>query len=203
MLAIIDYGMGNLRSVAKAFQRLGNPAVITADPKTVLGADKLVLPGVGHFKQGMQNITGSKMQDALQKKVMEDKCPILGICLGMQLFSKYSAEGHVPGLGWIEAETLYFREFVDAKIKVPHMGWNTISISKESKLMKGIPENAAFYFVHSYFFKCNQPSDILARTEYGITFTSAVEKENIFAVQFHPEKSHDAGLQLLSNFLNI
>jgi glutamine amidotransferase len=149
----------------------------------------------------MQNLAERSLLDVLQNKVLVGKCPVLGICLGMQLFSNYSAEGNVQGLGWIDAETLHFIEFIDETIKVPHMGWNTLSIVKESALLKNIPSDSTFYFVHSYFLKCNHRSDILAQTEYGISFISAIEKENIFAVQFHPEKSHDVGLQLLSNFL--
>jgi glutamine amidotransferase len=203
MIVIVDYGMGNLRSVAKAFQRLGKNPVVTSDPKIIQSAKRIILPGVGHFRQGMQNLNSRKVMEVLSNLVLKEKCPLLGICLGMQLLSKHSEEGDAMGLGWVDAETYFLGNLVDRKIKVPHMGWNSISIKKNSILLKDIPNDTSFYFVHSYFCDCHNTFDILAQTEYGITFTSAFESGNIFAVQFHPEKSHDAGLQILTNFINL
>ena len=201
MIAIIDYGMGNLRSVQRKFDKLGEENVVTSDVEIIMKADKLVLPGVGHFAEGMKNLTNRGLIDVLNTKVIVNQTPILGICLGMQLLSEFSEEGGCKGLGLINAKTVLFKfdEFIKP-LKIPHMGWNSIVIEKNSPLMNGIANDEMFYFVHSYHVVCQNNEDILCSNTYGITFTSAIQHGNIFGTQFHPEKSHDAGIQLLKNF---
>jgi glutamine amidotransferase len=200
MLAIIDYGMGNLGSVKRKFSLFGVDTVITSGLQDIVTADKLILPGVGHFQKAVENLKQLKLWDILNEMVLIKKKPVLGICLGMQLMAKRSEEGGVEGLGWIDAEVVKFQVKDKVKYKVPHIGWNQIVKIKESKLMNEIPDLSEFYFVHSYHFRCNNPEDILNETEYETNFVSAVEKENIFGVQYHPEKSHGAGELLLKNF---
>lgn len=203
-IVIIDYGMGNLRSVQQKFNRLQIPAEISSNPAVIAAADKLILPGVGHFANGMKNLKNMGLLQLLQRNVLQQKIPILGICLGMQLFTEFSEEGNVEGLGWIKGSTIKFRFPEGAKVlKVPHMGWNNIQKKKESKLMDAIADDAMFYFVHSYHVQCADAADCLTTTNYGIDFCSAVEKENIFGTQFHPEKSHDCGFQMIKNFIQL
>lgn len=195
--------MGNLRSVLKKFERLGAKVCISAEVETILKADKLVLPGVGHFANGVKNLKESGIWEVLNQKVLVEKTPILGICLGMQLMAKYSEEGDTEGLGWFDADVVRFNVKDKRTFKVPHMGWNSADKQKESQLFHQIPQEAPFYFVHSYHFKCNEAADILTNTTYEYDFVSAVEKDNIFGTQFHPEKSHDFGEQLIGNFLKL
>ncbi len=202
-IVIINYGMGNLRSVEKKFQRVGVNALISSDLELIEKADKLVLPGVGHFASGVKKLQERGIWDLINKKVLQEKVPILGICLGMQLMAKFSEEGNVNGLGWFDAEVVKFRIKDKLKHKIPHMGWNNIVKKKESTLLKDIHSDAMFYFVHSYHMKCNNSEDILTTTNYEYEFVSAIEKENIFGTQFHPEKSHDFGEKLISNFVKI
>ncbi|MBS3157311.1 imidazole glycerol phosphate synthase subunit HisH [Candidatus Woesearchaeota archaeon] len=198
MIVIIDYGMGNLHSVLKAFRRIGADAIVSSKKEDIAKAEKLVLPGVGHFKRGMENLREMGLIGALNKKVIEEKTPILGICLGMQLFTKFSEEGDAGGLGWIDAKTIKFN--LGDKFRVPHMGWNNIKIEKDNKIFSNLNKEDYFYFVHSFHVNCKNKEDILSITEYGKKFISAIQKENIIGVQFHPEKSHDAGLEILKNF---
>ncbi len=201
-IVIVDYGMGNLHSVQKKLLRLHAEVLITADPKEILNAGKLILPGVGHFGKAMENLKRLNLIEVLNEAVLVQKKPILGICLGMQLMTKKSKEGDVEGLGWFDAEVVHFKVNDSLKYKVPHTGWNGVSIHKESPLMQGIPENTEFYFVHSYHVQTNDASIVLNETEYEYNFVSALEKDNIFGVQYHPEKSHDAGELLMRNFCN-
>ncbi len=202
MVIIVDYGMGNLHSVLKAFNRLRIEAAISSEPEDILSANKLILPGVGNFKRGMSNLIDRKLVAPLNTAVIEKQIPILGICLGMQLMTNYSQEGDEKGLGWFDAETLQFdfSDNLNQRLHIPHIGWNTINIAMENLLFNNIDDSPSFYFVHSYFVKCNAKDDVAATTEYGSTFVSAIAKNNIFATQFHPEKSHDYGLTLLKNF---
>lgn len=200
MIAIVDYGMGNLRSVLQKFKRLNVEATITSNVRDIARAKQIILPGVGHFATGMKNLKAYGLIDILNKKVLEEKTPILGICLGVQLFTKYSEEGNVNGLGWIDAKTIKF-DLNGSRLKVPHIGWNSITIKKNSHVFENVNQNELFYFVHSYHLVCNNVYDILAVTNYGIEFTSAVEKDNIYGTQFHPEKSHDFGTLILKNFV--
>lgn len=202
MIIIVDYGMGNLRSVSKAFERINVRAEVSNDVEHILKAEKIVLPGVGHFKKGIESLIKTGLAEVLNRKVIQEKVPILGICLGMQLMTDFSEEGNVPGFGWIKAKTNKFT-FSTNGLKIPHIGWNSISIKKENKLLAGLNEEDLFYFVHSYFVSCENGEDILSETNYGNDFVSAISKDNIYGCQFHPEKSHDAGLHLLRNFANL
>jgi imidazole glycerol-phosphate synthase subunit HisH len=202
-IVIIDYGMGNLNSVKRKLKRIGINALISKLPSDISDADKLILPGVGHFQQAVENLKNMRIWDLLNENVLTKEKPILGICLGMQLMAMQSEEGNVKGLGWFDAEVIRFRVKDTLKHKVPHTGWNQVIIMKESKLMRDIPDLSEFYFVHAYHFKCNQQEDVLNETDYEYNFTSGVEKGNIFGVQYHPEKSHDIGDQLLKNFIGL
>lgn len=202
-IVIVDYGMGNLNSVQKKFKRLNTNPEIVSDPKKLLDADRIVLPGVGNFQKAMKNLYAMNFVDMLNECVLTNNTPILGICLGMQLMAKYSEEGNSEGLGWFDAEVVRFQVSNHLTFKIPHMGWNQIHKKKESMLMRDIPELSEFYFVHSFHFKSDDETIVLNTTEYDYEFISAVEKDNIFGVQYHPEKSHDVGEQLLKNFIEL
>lgn len=185
-------------------KRIGAKSCISSHVEEIEQAEKLILPGVGHFDYGMNNLKQSGLIEVLNKKVVEQKTPILGICLGAQLLGNRSEEGAEKGLGWIDMDIVKFdKAKMGDNLKIPHMSWNEVSIKKNSKLMLGLDDESRFYFVHSYHMRCNDENNILANTFYGYEFTSAVEKENIFGVQFHPEKSHKFGMKLLENFVNI
>jgi glutamine amidotransferase len=202
-IIIVDYGMGNLNSVKRKFYRIGIIAEISANPADVLHADKIILPGVGHFQKAVENLKHLKFWDTLNIAVMENKTPILGICLGMQLMAKRSEEGNVEGFGWIDAEVIRFRIKDTLKYKVPHIGWNQVEIKKESRLFDEVDLAPGFYFVHSYHLICNDRTDVLNETLFEYPFDSGFQKDNIIGLQYHPEKSHDAGEQLLRNFIKI
>jgi imidazole glycerol-phosphate synthase subunit HisH len=201
VIAIIDYGMGNLKSVANMLRKTGHDSQITSDPLVVEQAEKIILPGVGAFDAGMEQLNHSGLLDALNMRVFKDKTPVLGICLGAQLLANSSEEGVRTGLGWIDASVVKF-DFSesDKPLKIPHMGWNYVNVDKKHPLFEGVPEPMRFYFVHSYHYICNDKFNILATSHYGYSFTCAVVKNNIMGVQFHPEKSHKHGMQLLRNF---
>jgi len=204
MIVIIDYGMGNLESIKNMLKRVGSDSVISHDILDIEKADKLILPGVGAFDNAMKNINDIGLLSVINKKVIKDKTPILGICLGMQLMTKSSEEGKMQGLGWINAKTVKFKFNQDSQLKIPHMGWNTLKIEKQSKIFGDMyNQENKFYFVHSYHVICNDKEDVLTTTSYGYDFTSSIEKNNIIGVQFHPEKSHKFGMQLLKNFTMI
>lgn len=200
MLVIVDYGAGNIQSIKNMLKKIGVQATISSSAVDVAAADKLILPGVGHFDYGMQKLNHSGLVSALNEKVLERKTPILGICLGVQLFTKRSDEGSLPGLGWFDAETVKFRLDAQSQLKIPHMGWNEVHERRPARLLEGL-ENPRFYFVHSYHLKCNDPADELLASAYGYEFACGLERENITGVQFHPEKSHKYGMQLLKNFI--
>jgi len=201
MLAVIDYKMGNIRSVAKAFELLGADVIITSKAGDIEKAERLVLPGVGAFSDGMRNLKELNLINILNKEIVNNKKPFLGICLGMQLLAKESEEfGRHEGLGWVDAEIKGFK-FENNKLKVPHGGWNNSNIKKPNDLFGGIKNSAEFYFVHSYYMFCKEEI-ITADCDYGIRFAAAIRQDNIFATQFHPEKSQTTGLKLLNNFLN-
>lgn len=202
-LVIVDYGTGNLNSVRRSLGRLGVQCVISSDPADIFRADKIVLPGVGHFGTAMSNLGELNLLDALHEAVLVKQKPILGICLGMELMARTSEEGNATGLGWFDAEMVRFNISDKQRYKIPQMGWNKISIKKHSLLMQKIPELSEFYFAHSYYLKVNDESDILCESPYEIMYPSAIENGNIFGVQFHPEKSHDVGYQLLKNFVEL
>ncbi|NTW66753.1 MAG: imidazole glycerol phosphate synthase subunit HisH [Nitrospirae bacterium] len=200
MIAIIDYGMGNLRSVQKGFERMGREAVVTRDPRAILDAGKVVLPGVGAFPDCMRNLEEYGLIDAVQKSIASGK-PFLGICLGLQLLFTESEEfGLSKGLDIIKGRVIRFKgaEFKD--LKIPHMGWNSASIRRRPPAMADVPDNNYFYFVHSFHVVPEEKGVIATTTNYGIDFVSSVWKDNIFAVQFHPEKSQALGLSILKRF---
>lgn len=202
-IVIVDYGMGNLNSIKKKLTRFKMNSIISSDPKEIQKSDKIILPGVGHFRKAMESLKNFNLIDVLNEEVLIKQKPILGICLGMQLMAKKSDEGNVDGLSWIDAEVVKFKIKDTLKYKIPHTGWNQIIITKQSILMKDIPDLSEFYFVHSYHLKTSNTRDILNETEFENPFVSAIEKGNIFGVQYHPEKSHDLGEILLKNFINI
>jgi glutamine amidotransferase len=202
-LVIVDYGAGNLNSVKKGLDRMRFGSIISSDPQDIINSDKIILPGVGHFGTAMSRLKDLNLLDTLHEAVLVKRKPILGICLGMELMAKESEEGNAKGLGWFDAEVVKFNVSNKIKYKVPCVGWNQIRIKKKSSLMKQIPESSYFYFVHSYHLKIHNQPDLLNETQYDYCYTSAVEKDNIFGVQYHPEKSHDVGAQLLKNFVAL
>ena len=201
MIAIIDYGMGNVRSLANALEYLGADVTLSADPQELADADRLLLPGVGAFGDAMAAIDASGLRPILDRLAMVEKKPVLGVCLGMQLFAKSSVEhGHHAGLGWLDAEVVPI--IAASPAKVPHVGWNAVSFAPDEWLFKGLPSGESdYYFVHSFQMVCSDPADVAGVTDHGGTVTAAVRRGNLVATQFHPEKSQDNGLQLLTNWL--
>jgi glutamine amidotransferase len=204
MIVIVDYQMGNVGSIANMLKKIGFDSVITSDPARIEAADKLILPGVGAFDTGMTNLEHSGLLPVLNEKVLGQKTPVLGICLGMELLTQGSEEGICPGLGWIEGRTVRFR-FADGgdQLNVPHMGWNGVRPVSGSVLMRDAPSDNRFYFVHSYHVVCDHDADVAGWTRYGADFASVVEHGNIHGTQFHPEKSHRFGMGLLRNFAAV
>lgn len=200
MIAIVDYGLGNLGSIANMLRRLGVDGSVTRDPGVIIEADQLILPGVGAFDNGMSNLRNLGLLDVLNARVLDAKVPVLGICLGAQLMTAGSEEGQEKGLGWIDADTVKFK--TDATKKIPHMGWSDVHPKKANPLV-GLEEESRFYFVHSYHFACRHSDDILGTASYGYEFTAAFSRGNVFGVQFHPEKSHRFGMALLTRFAGL
>lgn len=201
MIAVINYGLGNARSVMGAIERLGYMSSLTDSPKKLREAEKLILPGVGAFGDGMRRLRGLGLIETLSQLVFEEKRPILGICLGVQLFAKTSCEfGRHEGLGWIDASVERVNPS-DMSLRLPHVGWNGLAQIKPSPLFDGIPADALFYYVHSYRLDCYEPDNVVGECEYGQRFTAAIQKDNIYGVQFHPEKSQRHGLRILRNFI--
>ncbi|MHA2022717.1 MAG: imidazole glycerol phosphate synthase subunit HisH [Candidatus Thorarchaeota archaeon] len=203
MIVIVDFGMGNLGSIQNMFARIDLKAKITSDLDIIRNAEKLILPGVGAFDMAMTNLKNQGMIPILNKLVIEEKVPILGICLGMQLLTSGSEEGVLAGLNWVESDTIRFQFNNEQNLRIPHMGWNTVQIEQNSCLFDGMYEEPRFYFVHSYYVKCGNVDNILTTTNYGIDFTSSVVHDNIYGVQFHPEKSHKFGMKILKNFAEL
>lgn len=202
MITIVDYGMGNLGSIANIIRKVGGDAQITADPAVIAAATKLVLPGVGAFDTGMRNLRGCGLIEVLERRVLRDGVPILGLCLGMQLFTRSSEEGAEPGLGWIDARTVRFHLRPEhSGLKIPHMGWNLLRAERESPLLRGLAADARFYFVHSFHLECADAALALATTTHGYRFACGVARGNIMGLQFHPEKSHRFGMQIFRNYL--
>lgn len=204
MITIVDYGLGNLASIANMLKKIGVPARITSDSSEVLNAEKLILPGIGAFDQGIQSLRERRLIEPLNKRVLGDKIPVIGVCLGMQLLGTSSEEGRETGLGWISARTVWFRNTAGCSgLRVPHMGWNTIRGVRPDPILEGLGERSRFYFVHSYHVVCESPEDVVATTNYGVDFVSILRHGNVWGAQFHPEKSHRFGMQLLRNFAGI
>lgn len=203
MIHVVDYGTGNVGSVLNMIRKVGGEARASADAGELSRATKLLLPGVGSFDNAVQRLGKLGLPDLLRDKAREG-VPLLGICLGMQLLSDGSEEGVLPGLGLIPGRVRRFsfgQEWPD--LKIPHMGWNSIRRRKAHPLLDGLDEKSRFYFVHSYHYQCQDEADILLETTYGYDFTSGVQRENVMGVQFHPEKSHRYGMQLMKNFVGI
>ena len=200
MIAIIDYGLGNLGSIQNMLKKIGENSKIISNPKELYESKKIILSGVGSFDTGMNNLINRGWIDVLNKLVLNDSIPILGICLGMQLMTQSSEEGSQKGLGWVSAITEKFK-FEDKQYKIPHMGWNDVTFKKKSKLFESVELDQKFYFVHSYYIKTINNCDIIFKTNYGNEFVSGFEYKNIAGVQFHPEKSHKFGMKLLENFI--
>lgn len=201
MIAIIDYDAGNIKSVEKALQFLGEEVTVTADARAILSAEKVILPGVGAFGDAMEKLNRSGMAEVIREAVQK-QLPLLGICLGLQLLFEDSEESPgVKGLGILKGSILRIPE--KDGVKVPHIGWNSLNFPRQSRLFAGLAQNSYVYFVHSYYLRAEESRIVTAQTEYGTLIHAAVEKENVYACQFHPEKSSETGLTILKNFVNI
>lgn len=201
MIAVIDYGMGNVGSIINIFHKIGVPSILTNNTEQIEKAYKLILPGVGAFDHGMHKLNISGLADAIKKHAVENNKPLLGICLGMQLLGRNSEEGKESGLGLIQFDNKRFNFENYTHLKIPHMGWDiTLTTKKNDPLVEGIDPLQRYYFVHSYHAVCDSEDNVLMRCEYGYSFVAAVKKYNIYGVQFHPEKSHKFGMALLENF---
>lgn len=199
MVVVVDYGVGNLGSIANMLKKVGAKATVSSDPQVVAAADKLLLPGVGHFDHGMRCLRASGLVDILNTKVLEEKVPVLGVCLGAQMLGRRSEEGSEAGLGWLAMDVVRFPQ--QSGLRIPHMGWRVVEPVTRSPLFADAEGEQRFYFVHSYYMRCDDPADVLCEVEYGVRFAAAVSRGNIHGVQFHPEKSHRFGAALLRNFL--
>ena len=204
MITLINYGSGNILAIANIYKRLNIPYQITCDINELKGAKKLILPGVGDFDETMKLFKKLGIKDTLNELVLEKKIPILGVCVGMQILGKSSDEGNEEGFGWIDGVVKKIDETtLKTKPYLPHMGWNTIKPLKNSSLFENIDYKSGFYFLHSYYFLCKNDGDVLAKTNYGVDFASAVNHDNVFGFQFHPEKSHQNGIELFKNYANL
>ena len=204
MITIVDYGVGNISAFKNVFKRLNIASSIAKSSSDLENATKLILPGVGSFDYAMSQLNLSGMRKKLDELVIEKKIPVLGICVGMQMMGNGSEEGASEGLNWVDAEVLKFDEsLLETRVKLPHMGWNEVKPVKESILFNNINEEAIFYLLNSYYFKCKNSNHVLGVSDYGSSFSSCINFENIYGVQFHPEKSHNNGEKLLHNFALI
>lgn len=204
MIKIVNYGSGNIQAILNIYNRLNIECVAVDTAEGLSSATKLILPGVGAFDKTMKQLIDSGLKDKLDELVLDKKIPVIGICVGMQILAKDSEEGGLPGLGWIDGHV----RMIDAsdfthKPHVPHMGWNSIEAKMDHPLFSGIDKQQGFYFLHSYYFSCNNENNVLCHTQYGKKFASGVYSDNIFGMQFHPEKSHNNGIQLLKNFAEL
>lgn len=200
MIALVDYGLGNIQAFANIYRHLGIEAAPARTADDLRDASKIILPGVGAFDWAMTRLQASGLRDALDKEVLGSKKPILGICVGMQMMARSSEEGKLPGLGWIDATVVKFdARLLKSKTHLPHMGWNDARPVRTDTLFSGL-DAPRYYFLHSYFMKTDREGNVLATSNYGVTFTSAVQAGNVFGTQFHPEKSHQWGVRLLKNF---
>jgi imidazole glycerol-phosphate synthase subunit HisH len=203
MITIINYGLGNLGSVQNMLKRIGAPCKITSDLKEIEDAEKILLPGVGAFDSAIQKIDELNLRSILVHKAKVDKIPFLGICLGMQLLTRSSEEGILNGLDLVPAKTIKFKFDNTSNLKIPHMGWNYVKVNTQSKLTEDFTPEHRFYFVHSYKVVCDDNTNSILKTNYGGDFDAAIQNENVYGTQFHPEKSHKYGMHLLTNFAKI
>jgi len=204
MITIIDYGVGNIFAFQNVYKRLDIPTKIAKTSQDLADAEKLILPGVGSFDYAMNQLNDSGMREKLDELVLKKKVPVIGICVGMQMMGNRSDEGKLEGLKWIDSEILKFDEsFIQQRTKLPHMGWNDVTPVNNNPLFIGLEKEAIFYFLHTFYFKCKNETESIAISNYGISFSSAVNRDNIYGIQFHPEKSHQYGEKLLKNFANL
>lgn len=204
MITILDYGSGNINAIKNIYERLNIPFEFAATKEQLQRADHILLPGVGAFDETISTLTNKGYLEMLNQKVLDEKVPILGICVGMQMLADSSEEGKLNGLGWIHGGVKMFdKNLIPDKPKIPHLGWNSIEIIRDCPLFKDVDPGIGFYFVHSYYYECVDEANVICKTQYGKVFHSAINRENIYGVQFHPEKSHDNGIQLLRNFANL
>jgi imidazole glycerol-phosphate synthase subunit HisH len=204
MIGIINYGLGNIKAFENILRKLNIQVKILTKTEDFSNIKKLILPGVGAFDHAMEMFNTSGLRMLTEKKVLEEGLPIIGICVGMQMLGHSSEEGKLPGLGWVDGKVKKFDENkIPFSTHLPHMGWNDINIINGTLIFQSLPNNSRFYFLHSYYFECNNKEDIIATSQYGIDFTCAINHKNIFGVQFHPEKSHNYGVQILENYSKI
>ena len=204
MITIIDYGVGNINAFVNVYKRVDVPVKIAKTAADLVNVEKLILPGVGHFDYAMEKLNNSGMRDKLDDLVLHQNIPVIGICVGMQMMANHSDEGSMEGLKWIDASVKKFDETkIQQVTRLPHMGWNDVNPVKDIPLFEGLEKDALFYFLHTYYFECNNPEDVMAVSDYGIKFASAAHYENKYGIQFHPEKSHNYGETLLHNFAKI
>lgn len=204
MITIVNYGLGNISAFSNMYKRMNIAVKVASQASDLNDATHIILPGVGAFDHAMELLDGSGMRAPLDELVLQRQIPVLGICVGMQILARSSEEGSTTGLGWIKGQVRSFASNpTSAKLAMPHMGWNDVTPTSCMKLFKGIEENARFYFLHSYYFECNDAEDIAATANYGFEFPCTVKRNNIYGVQFHPEKSHRWGATLLKNFAEI
>lgn len=204
MITIIDYGLGNISAFVNVYKRVNIPITVAKNTNDLIGATKLILPGVGAFDHAMQLLNQSGMRETIEQLVLQENVPVLGICVGMQILALFSDEGKLSGLGWIDGQVKKFDvSSLPHSTHLPHMGWNDVKPVTTHPLFTGLETDARFYFLHSYYFDCNNSEDVLAQSDYGAEFSCAVNHENIYGVQFHPEKSHHFGVQLLKNFAEL
>jgi imidazole glycerol-phosphate synthase subunit HisH len=201
MITIVNYGSGNIRAIGNIYQRLNIPYKVANEAEEITGAEKIILPGVGAFDETIARLDESGFRSVLDHEVLVNKKPVLGICVGMQILARKSDEGNLTGLGWIKGDVIKFdKSILKSRPKLPHLGWNSVAIQKPSSIFFGVDEEQGFYFLHSYYFECDNTEDVMSTTCYGTSFTSSVNHENIYGVQFHPEKSHNNGINVLKNF---
>lgn len=204
MITIIDYGSGNIRAIANIYEKLNVDYIIAKSPEQVIGAKKIFLPGVGAFDETISKLDSTGFREVLDIEVLQNKVPIIGICVGMQILAESSEEGSLKGLGYIKGQVKKIdASLLNQKPKLPHLGWNSIEINRPSELLKNIDAEFGFYFLHTYYFECADNNDVLTTTTYGKPFASAVNHENVYGIQFHPEKSHQNGITLLHNFAKL
>lgn len=205
MIGIVDYGLGNIKAFINVYKRLNIPACLVSSPEQFDEVSKIILPGVGAFDQAMSKLNNSGLREQLEQKVLGEKIPVLGICVGMQMLANASEEGKLKGLEWIDADILKFQHAENLRFQfpLPHMGWNHLNKKSDDPLFKDLDESPEFYFLHTYYFQCNQQEDVIATAEYSKVFNCVVRRENIYGIQCHPEKSHSNGVLLLKNFAEI
>ena len=203
MITIIDIKLGNIRSIVYKLQRIGFQIHIARAPEDLMNPRAIIFPGVGHFAAGMNNLRAVGLDKRLNECVLNDKVPILGICLGMQLFARSSEEGFIEGLGWLNADVRRLAFQVDQTYRIPHVGWDVLEYHKSNRITQGIDSTHKYYFTHSYYMECHDPEDVVAYANYGYRFPSIINHENIYGTQFHPEKSHEVGFEVIKNFIKM